>query len=85
MATSEKPKWRTNPQSISDEGENIADDQKKAERHNKFFASTNKASKLTNEDTNMLKDLKALEKAPRANINLFDDNLTLSELNKAMK
>ena len=33
----------------------------------------------------MLKDLKALEKAPRANINLFDDNFTLSELNKAMK
>ena len=76
---------KTNPQPISDEGETIADDQKRAERHNKYFASTNKASKLTNEDMHMLKDLKTREKAPRANIKLFDDNFTISELNKAMK
>ena len=76
---------KTNPQPILDEGETIADDQKRAERHNKYFASTNKASNLTNEDAQMLKDLKALERAPRANIKLFDDNFTLSELNKAMR
>ena len=31
---------KTNPQPILDEGETIADDQKRAERHNKYFAST---------------------------------------------
>ena len=47
MSGENKP---SNPKPIFSEGDTIADDQRKAERHNKFFASTNKSNKLTNED-----------------------------------
>ena len=39
----------SNPQPIFNNGETIADDQKKAETYNKYFSSTNKANKLTAE------------------------------------
>ena len=55
----------TNPKPLNDNGDTIADDQKRAERHNCFFATTNKGHKLTEEDKTMLKNLKAQEKAPR--------------------
>ena len=76
---------KRNPTPLLDEGEKIADDQKKAERHNNFFASTNKANKLTEEDKQMLKTLKSEEKAPRANNKLFEEKFNLSELKKAVK
>ena len=57
---------KTNPKPFSDDGSAIAEDQKKAELQNKYFASTNKANKLTDEDKEMLKDLKSKEKAPQA-------------------
>ena len=59
----------------------IADDQRKANEHNRFFASTNKANKLTEEDKKLLKDLKAKEKVPFVQTKTFGENLTLSELN----
>ena len=42
---------KSNPKPLQDQGETIADDQKRAERHNNFFASTNKANKLTGGQT----------------------------------
>ena len=76
---------RKNPQPLKEDGHTIADDQKRAESHNKFFANTNKANKLNEEDRQMLKLLKSKEKAPKANIKLFDDNFNTRELNKAIK
>ena len=76
---------RTNPQPLQENGSNIADEQKRAERHNNFFASTNKANVLTEEDKQMLKNLKAKENAPKASIKLFEDDFHISELNKALK
>ena len=58
---------------------------KRAESHNKFFANTNKANKLNEEDRQMLNLLKSKEKAPKANIKLFDDNFNSRELRTAMK
>ena len=50
------------------DNETIVEDQKKAEKFNKHFASISKSTKLTDEDKAKLKDLKAKEKAPRANL-----------------
>ena len=76
---------KSNPKPIFSEGDTIADDQRKAERHNKFFASINKSNKQTDEDQIMLKDLKSKEKSPGPNIKLFDEEFTIKELNTAMK
>ena len=76
---------KSNPKPLLDEGVQIADDQKKAERHKQFFASTNKSNKLTEEDRQMLKTLKTMEKAPREINKLFDEKFKLSELKKAVK
>ena len=74
-----------NPKPLVTEKGTIADDQRKANEHNRFFASTNKANKLTEEDKKLLKDLKAKEKVPFVQTKTFGENLTLSELNKALK
>ena len=66
------------------EGE-IAEDQKKANAHNKYFASVNKASKPTEEHKVLLKSLKAREKAPNASIKYFEDDLTMNELHSALR
>ena len=76
---------KSNPKPLQDRGETIADDQKRAERHNNFFATTNKANALTEEDKQMLKKLKLDEKAPRANLKIFDEVFNTTELNKALK
>ena len=47
---------------MTTENGTITDDKKKAEEHNKHFASINKASKLTDRDKEKLQKLKALEK-----------------------
>ena len=75
----------TNPKPLNDNGDTIADDQKRAEKHNCFFATTNKGHKLTEEDKTMLKNLKAQEKAPTSSTKLFDENFNISEFNKALK
>ena len=59
----------------------IIDDQKKAEAHSKYFASINKASTLTDRDKEKLQKLKALEKAPSASLEIFENDFTMSELN----
>ena len=82
MSGENKP---SNPKPIFSEGDTIADDQRKAERHNKFFASTNKSNKLTGEDQTMLKDLKSKEKSPGPNVQLFDEEFTIKELKAALK
>ena len=76
---------RSNPKPIVENGNTIADDQRKAERQNKYFASVNKANHLTEDDKEMLRELKSNEKAPRANTKLFDEIFSQSELKKAMK
>ena len=64
---------KTNPKPLQDRGDTIADDQKRAERHNNYFAAVNKANVLTEEYKQMLKRLKLSEKAPRANSKLFNE------------
>ena len=76
---------KSNPKPLQDGEDTIADDQKRAERHNNFFATTNKAQKLTEEDKQMLNLLKLNEKAPTTSIKLFDDPFNTTELNKAMR
>ena len=63
----------------------IAEDQKKANSHNKFFASIPKANKTVATDKTMTKELKSREKAPTANVRLFEKELKMSELNKSLK
>ena len=67
------------------ESETIAEDQKRAEHFNKHFASVHKADKLTEPDRERLRLLKRKEKAPGANISLFEDDLTQAELSTAMR
>ena len=74
-----------NPKPLFTEDGTIADDQRKANEHNKYFASTNKANKLNEEDKQLLKDLKTKEKTPFVQIKAFGENLTLSEFNKSLK
>ena len=75
----------TNPKPFyTDDGE-VTDDQKKANAHNKFFASVNKASETTEEDKDLLKELKNKEKAAGANSKIFEENFNISELNKALR
>ena len=75
----------TNPKPfITKEGE-ITDDQKKANAHNKFFASVNKASKTTDEDEDLLKELKNKEKSASTNNKMFEEKFTFSEFNSALK
>ena len=76
---------KQNPKPILNEGNSIADDQKKAENHNKFFASINKSNKLTEEDEKIINDLKCKEKLPGPSINLFDEKFSNSELRTAMR
>ena len=76
---------KSNPKPLKDGEESIAEEQKRAEAHNKYFASTNKAHKLSQDDKDMLKTLKEKERAPRANVKLFEDAFNISELKKAMK
>ena len=76
---------RQNPKPMTINNETIADDQKKAEKFNKHFASISKASRRTDQDKTKIADLKAKEKAPSANQESFEVEFTLFELNKALK
>jgi len=76
---------RQNPKPMIANNETIIEDQKKAEVMNKHFASISKASTLSDQDKKKLKELKAKEKMPSASLQVFGDNFTLSELNRAMK
>ena len=75
----------TNPKPFNTPDGEVTDDQKKANAHNKFFASVNRASKTTEDDKELLDELKAKEKSAGANIEMFEENFTLSELNSALK
>ena len=76
---------KQNPKPMFTNNETIVEDQKKAEKMNKHFALIGKASALSDKDKEKLQDLKSQEKAPSAGIQVFEDNFTLAELNKAMK
>ena len=76
---------RQNPKPMLVDNETIIDDQKKAEKINKHFASINKSSKLSEEDKLKLQDLKAKEKAPSAPISTFEEDFTMSELKRALR
>ena len=75
----------TNPKPFNTEDGEVTDDQKKANAHNKFFASVNRASKTTEDDQELLDELKSKEKTAGANIEMFEENFTLTELNSALK
>ena len=76
---------RTNPNPLNVEHENITSDQKKAEHFNRYFASVNRAGKLTTEDKERLRALKRKEKAPTVNNSLFDDEFSKLEFDRALK
>ena len=76
---------RKNPKPLTTEKGIIAEEQRKAEQFNRHFAAVNRASKLTDQDKELLRNLKAKERAPQANLNIFEECFTLSELEKAMK
>ena len=76
---------RQNPKPMIADNETIIQDQKKAEVINKHFASISKASTLSDKDKDKLKELKAKEKMPSACLQVFGENFTLTELNRAMK
>ena len=67
------------------DNECIVESQKEAEKMNAHFASISKAAELTENDKTDLKDLKTKEKAPSANQVIFEEQFTLTELNRAMK
>ena len=62
----------------------IADEQKRANIQNKHFANVTKANKLEESDKTLLKNLKLKEKSPKANIQLFEEDFTLAEMNKSL-
>ena len=76
---------RENPKPMIAENETIVEDQKKAEKINKHFASINKSTKLTEEDKIKLQNLKSKEKAPSVPISTFEQPFTHSELKRALK
>ena len=65
------------------EGEIV--ERKKANSHNKLFASITKSSKETESEKKFAKELKSRAKAPNVNVKLFEEDLRMSELNKALK
>ena len=76
---------RDNPKPMYLDNECIVESQKKAEKMNAHFASISKASMLTEKDKADLKELKAKEKAPSASQAIFEEEFTMTELNRAMK
>ena len=75
---------KVNPKPIRTEEGCIADDQKKAESFNKFFASVNRANKRA-QDKEKLQELKELEKASKVKEPTFEEEFTIRELQKAVK
>ena len=76
---------QTHRKPMTTEDGTITDDQKKAEAQNKYFASINKSSKLSDKDKEKLQNLKAQEKAPSVSRELFEVDFTMTELKKVMK
>ena len=74
-------KQRTNPTPMTD-GETA---KKRSEKFNKFFASINKSRTDKDQDKIHLKELKAREKSKTGTTPLFEDPLTLGELDQAIK
>ena len=75
---------KNNPKPLRDSASTIADEQKRANIQNKHFANVTKANKLEESDKTLLKNLKFQEKAPKANIKLFEEDFTLAEMNKSL-
>ena len=73
----------TNQKPMTTEDGTITNDKKKAEAHNKYFASINKSSKLS--DKEKLQKLKAQEKAPSVRRQIFEEGFTMTELKKIFK
>ena len=63
----------------------IAEDQKRAEIFNKHFASISKAIPNSTEQKAKIQDLKTKEKTPNVCEATFEEDFTISELNRAMK
>ena len=70
---------------MEDNGSTLVTDQKKAEHMNRFFASVSRASELTDLEKEKLKELKTQEKAPTANISLFEAPFSKNELRNALR
>ena len=75
----------TNPRPLKTSEGDIADEQRKANAHNKFFASITKSNKVTEEDKILYKELKSREKAPSANVQIFEEAFSITELNRALR
>ena len=76
----------TNAKPLQTEKEALVSDKKKAEHINKHFANVTKASRKTNLDRGLKQSLKEEEKKPSDTLpSVFQDELTMSELEKAMR
>ena len=75
---------KENPKPLTTETETIISDFKKAEHFNKYFASVNKSSRKEDIDHGLLNVLKKKEK-DLMSPSIFEDALTLGELESAMK
>ena len=75
---------KTNPKPLELPHETIADEQKRANIQNKFFANVTKANKLKKTDIQLLKELKLKEKSPKPNIRLFEEDFPLAEMTKSL-
>ena len=73
-----------NPKPLYNDNETIASEQKRANIQNKHFASITKSNKLSDKDKALLKNLKLKEKEPKANIRLFEEDFTFTEITKSI-
>ena len=68
---------KTNPKPMIDGKITITEDQKKAEHFNRYFASVNRAGKLSESDKKHLSHLKRQEKTPTTSISIFEADFSM--------
>ena len=76
---------RENPKPMIDGRQTITEDQKKAEHFNRYFASVNRAGKLSEADRERLKHLKHQEKVQTASTTIFEADFNMQELKQGLR
>ena len=76
---------QVNPKPFHNDSEVLTSDCKKAEHLNKHFAKVTKASKKTDLDRNLKKALQEEERKESSSPDIFSNDLTIAELEKAIK
>ena len=76
---------KTNSKPMIDGKITITEDQKKAEHFNRYFASVNRAGKLSESDKKHLSHLKRQEKTPTTSNSIFQADFSMQELLQCLK